>query len=69
MHHIMTFRSMTDRIYNSGPIVLYYNIIQWNLDLLFFKGVEKTNDEYGETINPENHFFLTKKVIHCLLRM
>jgi hypothetical protein len=31
--------------------------IQWNLDLSFFKGVEKTNDEYGETINPENHFF------------
>jgi hypothetical protein len=23
--------------------------------------VEKTNNEYGETINPENHFFLTKK--------
>jgi hypothetical protein len=33
------------------------DIIQWNLDLSFFKGVEKTNDEYGETINPENHFF------------
>jgi hypothetical protein len=35
--------------------------IQWNLDLSFFKGVEKTNDEHGETINPENHFFLNKK--------
>jgi hypothetical protein len=34
---------------------------QWNLDLLFFKGVEKTNDEYGEIINLENHFSLTKK--------
>jgi hypothetical protein len=22
--------------------------------------VEKTNDEYGETINPENHFFKQK---------
>jgi hypothetical protein len=33
--------------------------IQWNLDLLFFKGVEKTN-ECGETINPENPFFLQK---------
>jgi hypothetical protein len=32
-------------------------VLQWNLDLSFFKGVEKTNDEYGETINPENHFF------------
>jgi hypothetical protein len=35
----------------------YTSNIQWNLDLSFFKGVEKTNDEYGETINPENHFF------------
>jgi hypothetical protein len=33
------------------------NQLQWNLDLSFFKGVEKTLDEYGETINPENHFF------------
>jgi hypothetical protein len=31
--------------------------------------VEKTNDEYGETINLKNHFFLTKKVVHCLLQM
>jgi hypothetical protein len=31
--------------------------------------VEKTNHEYGETINPENHFFLTKKVVHCLLQI
>jgi hypothetical protein len=23
-------------------------------------GVEKTNDEYGETVNPENHFFNKK---------
>jgi hypothetical protein len=36
-------------------------MIQWNLDLSFFKGVEETNDEYGETINPENHFFFNKK--------
>jgi hypothetical protein len=35
--------------------------IQCSLDLPFFKGVEKTNDEYGETVNPENHFFLPKK--------
>jgi hypothetical protein len=27
--------------------------------------VEKTSDEYGETINPENQ----KKVVHCLLRL
>jgi hypothetical protein len=31
-----------------------------SLDLSFFKGVEKTNDEYGETINPENNFFNKK---------
>jgi hypothetical protein len=34
----------------------YTETVQWNLDLPFFKGVEKTN-EHGETINPENHFF------------
>jgi hypothetical protein len=30
--------------------------------------VEKTNDEYGGTINLENNF-LTKKVVNCLLRV
>jgi hypothetical protein len=35
--------------------------IQCSLDLPFFKGVEKTIDECGETRNPENHFFLNKK--------
>jgi hypothetical protein len=40
--------------------------IQCSLDLQFFKGVEKTNDEYGETVNPETPFF-NKKVVHCLL--
>jgi len=28
MHSITTFRSTTDRIYDGGPIILYYNIIQ-----------------------------------------
>jgi hypothetical protein len=42
--------------------------IQWNLDLSFFKGVEKTNDECAKTINPKNNF-LNKKVVNCLLRM
>jgi hypothetical protein len=28
-----------------------------------FKGVEKTNDEYGEMVNPENHFFKQKNRI------
>jgi hypothetical protein len=31
--------------------------IQCFLDLPFFKEVEKTNDDYEETVNPENHFF------------
>jgi hypothetical protein len=31
--------------------------IEWNLDLAFLKGVEKTKDECAKTINPENHFF------------
>jgi hypothetical protein len=39
--------------------------IQWNLDLSFFKGLEKTNDECGKTVNPGNHFF--KQKVHCLL--
>jgi hypothetical protein len=33
------------------------NEIEWNLDLSFFKGMEKTNDECGKTINPGNYFF------------
>jgi hypothetical protein len=42
--------------------------VQWNLDLSFFKGMEKTNDECGKTINPGNYFFFKqKKVVHCLL--
>jgi hypothetical protein len=45
---------------------LWQTVIQWNLDPLFLKGVEKTNAEYGETINLENHF-LNKKIVHCLL--
>jgi hypothetical protein len=35
--------------------------IQWNLNLSFFKGMEKTNDQSGKLL------FLTKKVVHCLL--
>jgi hypothetical protein len=34
------------------------NCIQWNLDLLFFKGMEKQNDECGKTINPGNYYTL-----------
>jgi len=32
--------------------------IQWNLDLSFFKGMEKTIDECGKTINPGNYYTL-----------
>jgi hypothetical protein len=35
-------------------------ILQCSIDLPFFKGVEKTIDECGETINRENHFFNQK---------
>jgi hypothetical protein len=37
------------------------NVAQWNLDLSFFKGTAKTNDEYGEMINLENR--LKKKML------
>jgi hypothetical protein len=33
----------------------YESHIQWNLDLSFFKGIEKTNDECGKTINTGNY--------------
>jgi len=35
---------------------LIFLIVQWNLDLSFFKGTEKTNGECGQTINPENYY-------------
>jgi hypothetical protein len=34
-----------------------YFLLQCSLDLPFFKGPAKMVDEYGETVNPENHFF------------
>jgi hypothetical protein len=46
---------------------LMNNKLQCSLDLPFFKGPAKTVDKYGVTGNPDNHFFLTKKVVHCLL--
>jgi hypothetical protein len=36
--------------------------VQCSLDLLFFKGPTKMVDEYGETVNPENHFFKKKNL-------
>jgi hypothetical protein len=41
--------------------------VQCSLDLPFFKEVEKMIDECGKTVNPENHFFKTERVVHCLL--
>ena len=35
-----------------------FHKIQWNLDLSFFKGPEKTNNECGKTINPGNYYTL-----------
>jgi len=32
--------------------------VQWNLDLLFFKGMERENDECRKTINPGNYYTL-----------
>jgi hypothetical protein len=43
-----------------GQLPIHRKRIQWNLDLSFFKGVEKTN-ECAKTINPETHFFKQKK--------
>jgi hypothetical protein len=34
------------------------NYVQWNLDLSFFEGMEKQNDECGKTINPGNYYTL-----------
>jgi hypothetical protein len=31
-------------------------VIQWNLDLSFFKGMEKTNNECGKMINMGNYY-------------
>jgi len=41
----------------ANKLILQY-IVQWNLDLSFFKGMEKTNDECGKTINPGNYYTL-----------
>jgi hypothetical protein len=35
----------------------YTIMVQWNLNLSFLKGVEKTNDECAKMINPENDLF------------
>jgi len=32
--------------------------VQWNLDLSFFKGMEKQNNECGKTISPGNYYTL-----------
>ena len=32
--------------------------VQLNLDLSFFKGMEKQNNECGKTINPGNYYTL-----------
>jgi hypothetical protein len=67
---VETAQGVGARVPNAGTVShCFYSVcdVQWNLDLSYFKGVEKTNDEYGEMINPEKPLFLTKKVTHCLL--
>jgi hypothetical protein len=39
-----------------GPCCLCHDFkVQWNLDLSFFKGMEKMNDECRKTISPGNY--------------
>jgi hypothetical protein len=38
--------------------------IQWNLNLSFFKGAEKKNDECGKMINPGNYIHYIKNTLH-----
>jgi len=45
-----TYVCISQRLINCG--------IQWNLNLSFFKGMEKQNDECGKTINPGNYYTL-----------
>jgi len=35
-----------------------FTVLQWNLNLSFFKGMEKQNDECRKTINPGNYYTL-----------
>jgi hypothetical protein len=47
-------------IYNTYKVVVSTYQLPYTvepLDLSFFKGMEKTNDECGKTINPGNYFF------------
>ena len=39
-------------------VMCYETLIQYNLDLSFFKGMEKTNDECGKTISTGNYYTL-----------
>jgi hypothetical protein len=38
------------------PLKLLPSCIQWKLNLSFFKGMEKQDDECGKTINPRNYY-------------
>jgi len=49
--------AQADRIsFRSITAVLTEICMQWNLDLSFFKGMEKQNAECGKTINPGNYY-------------
>jgi hypothetical protein len=48
-----------EHIFSKCFMFIYiYIYIQWNLDLSFFKGLEKQKDECGKTINPGNYYTL-----------
>ena len=58
-HHTLSTGLYNSLCYTNlcGRIIIYI-YIQWNLDLSFFKGMEKTNNECGKTINPGNYYTL-----------
>jgi hypothetical protein len=69
MRRITTFRSTTDRIYEGGPVILYYNIMQYYTSIIL---------EYYNTVRSESRCALRLRyvdlvvsikvaVIHCLM--
>jgi hypothetical protein len=57
------YKNGAKKVLGNTPLVLYFcrtriNIhIQWNLDLSFFKGVEKTNMNMGKRLIRKTTFF------------
>jgi hypothetical protein len=62
--HVLKFRPAdtnsflcihTTKYATTSPVQIQ---LQWNLDLSFFKGMEKKNDEWRKMINPGNYYTL-----------